>query len=133
MANSVGIQTTVDGPRNVIVKVAIYADTADVSTTTVLDPATLSATTPPTNQLRIDEVQYSVQDGWYVSLFWDATTAIHITDLAGRGTFLIGSPFGGWQNNAGTGKTGKITMTTTGYSTGTMAASFTLHAVKQTV
>lgn len=133
MANSVGIQTTVDGPRNVITKVVIYADTADVTTTTVLDPATLSATMPPTNQLRIDEVQYSVQDGWYVSLFWDATTPGHITDLAGRGTFLIGSPFGGWQNNTTTGKTGKITMTTTGWSSGTMVASFTMHAVKQTV
>jgi hypothetical protein len=133
MANSVSVQTTVDGPRNVIAKCVIYADTSDVSSTLLLDPAALSATNPPTNQLRIDEVQYSVQDGWYVSLFWDATTQKHITDLAGRGTFLIGSPFGGWQNDAGAGKTGKINFTTTGYSSGTMAASFTVHCVKQTV
>ena len=133
MANSVGIQTTVDGPRNVIVKCTIYADTSDVSSTTLLDPATLSATTPPSNQLRIDEVQYSVQDGWYVNLFWDASSPVHITDLAGRGTFLIGTPFGGWQNNAGAGKNGKILVSTSGYASGTMVASFTLHAVKQTV
>lgn len=133
MANSVGVQTTVDGERNVIAKVVIYADTSDVSSTLLLDPAALYATNPPTNQLRIDEVQYSVQDGWYVSLFWDATTQTHITDLVGRGTFLIGSPFGAWQNNATTGKTGKINFTTTGYTSGTMAASFTVHCVKQHV
>ena len=133
MANSVSVQTTVDGPRNVVVKCTIYADTSDVSTTDLLDPASLSATNPPTNQLRIDEVQYSVQDGWYVNLWWDATTDVHVVDLAGRGTFLVGSPFGGWQNNAGSGKTGKIQFSTTGYSTGTMVATFTLHAVKQTV
>ena len=132
MANSVGIQTTVDGPRNVIVKCTIYADTSDVSSTTLLDPATLSATQPPTNQLRIDEVQYSVQDGWYVNLLWDASSAVHIVDLAGRGFFDL-KAFGGWINNAGAGKTGKILVSTTGYSSGTMVATFTLHAIKQTV
>jgi hypothetical protein len=133
MSNVVAIQTTVDGPRNVITKVDIDCDTSDVSSTLVLDPSALYATNPPTNQLRIDEIQYSVQDGWFVSLFWDATTQKRIIDLVGRGTFLIGSPFGGLQNNAGTGKTGKINMTTTGYTSGTMAASFVLHCVKQTV
>ena len=133
MANSINIDTTVDGPRNIVTKVTVYADTSDVSSTLVIDPAAASATIPPSNQLRIDEVQYSVQDGWYVSLFWDATTQKHIVDLAGRGTFLVGTPFGGWQNDAGTGKTGKINFTTTGYSSGTMAATFTIHAVKQTV
>lgn len=132
MANSSSVQITVDGPRNVIAKVVLYADTGDFASTLVLDPAALSATQPPTNQLRIDEIQYSVEDGWYVNLFWDASAQKHITDLAGRGTFLIGGPFGGWQNDAGAGKTGKINLTTTGYSTGTMAATFTIHCVKQT-
>jgi hypothetical protein len=133
MSNSVSVQITEDGPRNTVAKVVIYADTSDVSSTLVLDPAALVTTNPPSNRLRIDEVQYSVQDGWYVNLFWDASTQKHITDLAGRGTFLIGSPFGGWINDAGTGVTGKINMTTTGYTSGTMAASFTIHTVKQTV
>jgi len=133
MSNVVAIQTTVDGPRNVVAKLDIDADTSDVSSTLVLDPAALSATMPPTNQLSIWEIQYAVQDGWYVSLFWDASTQKRIIDLTGRGTFLIGTPFGGLQNNAGAGKTGKINVTTTGWTTGTMVASIELHCIKQTV
>lgn len=132
MANTAEIETLIDGPRNVVAKVDIECTSADLSTTTLLDPAALNATFPPTNQLRIDEIQYSVQDGWFVTLFWDASSPVIIVTLSGRGMFPVGPNFGAIQNNAGAGKTGKITATTTGYSSGTMAASFILHCCKET-
>ena len=133
MANVTEVNITVDGPRNVIAEVNIELDTSDLSSTLVLDPAALSATNPPTNQLRIDELQWSVKDPGSVSLFWDASTQKRIVDMIGRTTFFIGSPFGGLQNDAGAGKTGKINMTTTGYAAGTTSASFVIHCTKQTV
>lgn len=132
MANTAEIELLVDGPRNVVAKVDIECTSADLSSTVLLDPATLNATFPPTNQLRIDEIQYSVEDGWFVTLFWDASSPVIIVTLSGRGMFPVGPNFGAIQNNAGAGKTGKITATTTGYSTGTMAATFILHCAKQT-
>jgi hypothetical protein len=131
MANTAEVETLVDGPRNVVAKVDIECTSADLSSTVLLDPAALNATNPPTNQLRIDEIQYSVEDGWYVTLFWDASTPVIIVTLSGRGMFPVGPNFGAIQNNAGAGKTGKITATTTGYSSGTMAATFILHCVKE--
>jgi hypothetical protein len=56
-----------------------------------------------------------------------------IVELIGRGKFPVGEHYGGLQNNGATGTTGKITATTTGYATGTMAATFITHAVKQSV
>jgi hypothetical protein len=133
MANTAEIEISVDGPRNVVAKVDIECTSADLTSTVLLDPAALSATFPPTDQLRIDEIQYSVEDGWYVTLFWDASSPVIIVTLAGRGMFPVGPNFGALQNNAGAGKTGKITATTTGYTSGTQVASFILHCVKQTV
>ena len=132
MANALSIQTLVDGPRNVVAKVTAVADTSDFSGSTVLDPATLSATNPPTNQLAVDEIQYSVEDGWQVELYWKATTPVLMVTLSGRGMFPVGPNYGGVPNNAGTGKDGKITISTIGYSSGTMVATLILHCHKQT-
>ena len=133
MANTATTQILVDSERNVVSKTNIVCTSADLTSTTILDPSTLTATFPASNRLRIDEIQYAIEDGWYVNLFWDATTPVLIVELIGRGKFPVGEHYGGLQNNAGTGITGKITATTTGYSTGTMAGTFITHAVKQTV
>jgi hypothetical protein len=133
MSNTAAVQVTVDSARNVVAKVLIECTSADLGSTTLLDPATLAATVPVTNQLRLDEVQFAVEDGWFVTLYWDATSPVKIVDLIGRGKFPVGLDYGGLQNNAGSGKTGKILATTTGYSTGTMGATLIMHAVKQTV
>jgi hypothetical protein len=131
MANAVKVNVSDDGPRNVVAKVTVVADTSDVSATTILDPATLLATNPPTSQLAIQEIQYSVQDGWIVVLYWDATTAKRIVNLTGRGIFPVGPNYGGIQNNAGVGKTGIIKLATSGYTSGTMYATLVLHCIKQ--
>lgn len=127
MANSVTIQLLEDGPRNVVVKFEGVLDTSDLASTVVIAPATLSPIDSfgnPPAQLRIDSVQYTVEDLLSVNLFWDATTPVRIEEFVGRG---VQKPFyfGGLTNNAGAGKTGKITATTQGWVAGAVL-SFTL-------
>lgn len=132
MSNALTIQITDDGPRNVVAKIVAEADTSDFSGSKIIDVTTLSATIPPTNLVRIDEIQYSVQDGWYVFLLWEATTNKRIINLNGRGIFPVGPNYGGLQNDAGAGRTGNILLSTAGYTSGTMVATLILHCVKQT-
>jgi hypothetical protein len=108
-------------------------DTSDLASTTVLDPAAqyIDPITP-TTQYRIDAIEWSVSDPIVVRLSWDATSPVRIVELAGRGAFpKIGRHYGGLQNNAGAGKTGKITALTTGYVSGVVAFTILIHAVKQ--
>jgi hypothetical protein len=131
MANLFAVQTLLDGPRNVVVKVTGVLDTSDLASTTVIDPSTLSAIgafgTLPT-KVRIDMIEYNIEDTLSVNLFWDATTPVLIGEFVGRGTQKY-RQFGGLLNNAGAGITGKITATTTTTGTAISATnilSFTL-------
>lgn len=134
MANSTTIQILEDGARNVVVKFEGVLDTSDLASTTVVDPALLSQIDSfgnPPSQLRIDCVQYTVEDGLSVNLFWDATSPVRIEEFAGRGV-QKNYMFGGLTNNSGAGKTGKITATTQGWSAGTILSfSLILKMVKQ--
>ena len=130
MANVVSTQVLQDGERNTTVKITGVLDTSNVSSTVVIDPATFS---PVPTQFRIDHLDYSISDPLEVRLLWDATTPVDILPIAGRGRMSFWS-FGGLQNNAGTGKTGKILLETTGYTTGsTLVFSVVLELVKQGV
>lgn len=130
MANVVGIQTLVDDARNTVVKVDMLLDTSDLGSTTVVDPALLS---PAASALRIDKMQFDVEDTLAVNLFWDAASPVSIWRLDGRGN-VEAKEFGGLINNAGAGKTGKITMTTQGFTGGAaLSASFVLSLAKMGV
>jgi hypothetical protein len=131
MANLFAVQTLLDGPRNVVVKVTGVLDTSDLASTTVIDPATLSAIgafgTLPT-KVRIDMIEYNIEDTLSVNLFWDATVPVLTGEFVGRGSQKY-NHFGGLLNNAGAGVTGKITATTTTTGTAISATnilSFTL-------
>jgi len=129
VSNYFAVQILEDGERNTVAKVVLVADTSDYSGEVVLDPDTLYQTLPITDLLNVAEIQYSVQDGWYVSLFWDAPTPVLMVNLVGRGRFKVGNEFGGFQNNA-SGATGVITLSTTGWSATTKVATFVIHCVK---
>jgi hypothetical protein len=132
MSNAVPeIEVSVDGPRNVVMTVNIEANTSDFTDQKIVDITTLSPTNPPTNLVRVDEIQYAVEDGWTVILNWEGTPNSTLVTLDGRGMFPVGPNFGGIQNDATT-PTGNILMSTTGYSSGTMVATLILHLVKQT-
>lgn len=133
MANVTAIQTLVDGQRNVVVKLSGILDTADITSTTVLDPATLSGIDDygtKGTRLIIDHIDFNVEAGLAVNLYWDATTPVLIHSLVNSGDDLDYKSFGGLYNNSGAGVTGKITYTTQGWS-GILSFTVVLHCRKK--
>jgi hypothetical protein len=130
MANVTSIQTLIDSERNVVIKLDGFLDTSDVSSTTLLDPATLvsvNATglnSQKASTLAISKVIYDVEDGLAVDLYWDATTPVSIWHFTGRGK-IDARHFGNLQNTKASGYTGKILYDTQGWSAGAKL-SFTL-------
>ena len=133
MANSTSIQILNDGPRNVVIKLDGLLDTSDLSSTTVVDPALLSDMNingVKASKLRINKIVYDVEDLLDVELFWDAPTPVRIWNLVGRGKVDVHRT-GGISNNA-TNPTGKITMTTQGWTSGAILSyTIILELVKQ--
>lgn len=98
-----------------------------------IDPAVLSnidAFGNKASQVRIDRILYTVEEGLDVRLEWDATAPVYIIDLVKAGHQEL-YKFGGYQNNACTGKTGRILLATEGWTTGTHEFTLTIHLVKQ--
>jgi hypothetical protein len=128
MANSVNIQTVLDGPRNCVIKVEGILDTSDLARTLLVDPSTLAGMdntglVKPLG-LIVDRIQYSIEDTLEVRLDWDATTPTRMVELDGRGTEKY-ERFGGLTNNSAAGRTGKIFMSTQGWAAAA-TVSFTL-------
>lgn len=84
---------------------------------------------------RIEHLDYSISDPLEVRLLWDGSTQVDIIPIAGRGKMSFWN-FGGLQNNAPS-PTGRIALTTTGYSntlgTTPLVFSVVLELVKQGV
>lgn len=132
MANSFTTQILEEGPRNAVVKLTGVLDTSNLASTVAVDPANfnMSGTGQTPTQFRIDEIEYSISDQLEVQLLWDATAPVVIVAMAGRED--IGSKkYGGLQNNAGAGKTGKISVQTTGWASGIQIFTIVLRLVKQ--
>ena len=114
---AIATQIEIDGPRNTVAKTSgDFLMSALPVAVTLLDPALLTSMMPGMSgsflatALNIEVIDYSISDGITVQLFWDATVPVLISELYGRGKLDLRN-FGGWQNNAGAGVTGKITMT----------------------
>lgn len=136
MANVTSIQILEDGDRNVVAKLTGKLDTSNVSLTTLLDPATLADVNASTlspqkaTTLAIESVIFDIQDGLVVGLYWDANTDVPIWYFTGRDKMNM--EFTNFlQNNAGTGKTGKILYDTSGYTSGTLTFSLVIQCIKQ--
>jgi len=136
MANSVQTQILEDGDRNVIIKLVGLLDTSNVSNTTLLDPATLASVnstglnSQKASTLAIESVIFDIEDGLVVNLLWDATSPEPAWRFSGRDK--MNAEFTGYlQNNAGTGKNGKILYNTTGWTTGTKSFSLVVQCIKQ--
>lgn len=133
MANSTTIQTLVDGPRNTILKLDGLLDTSDQGSTIIVDPATLSdynINGVKATKLRINKINFDVEDGLDVELFWDASSPVRIGNFVGRGK-VDAWRYGGIVNSA-TSPTGKITLQTQGWSTGAILSyTIVLELVKQ--
>jgi hypothetical protein len=102
----------------------------------ILDPAKLSVIDSvgdvlPT-KVRIDMISYNVEASLAVRLFWEATANKRIVEIVNSGDDICSYRYGGLQNNAGSGVTGKIVLTTQGWASSAVV-SFTvvLECVKQ--
>lgn len=99
-----------------------------------VDPAVLEYLDPAhqfrASTVRIDRILYTVEEGLDVRLQWDATTPVYIIDLVKAGHQEL-KKFGGYQNNAGAGKTGRILLSTEGWTSGVKEFTITLELVKQ--
>ena len=133
MSNSTTVQTLVDGPQNTVVKFEGVLDTSDLALMTVLDPANYyNDPLTPFTQLRVDALTFSISDPLAVRLLWDASTDVNMFDCVGRLSLPhIGRNYGGLQNNAGAGKTGKVLALSTGYTSGTLEFTIIIYAKKQ--
>ncbi len=136
MANVTSVQTLVDSERNLVIKLVGILDTGNVSLTTLIDPALVAAVNAsglnsqqPT-KVAIKKINYDVEDGLAVNLYWNATTDVPIWRFTGRGC-VNAEQFGFLQNNAGTGVDGKVLYDTDGYSSGTLSFSMTIECIKQ--
>jgi hypothetical protein len=136
MANVTSVQTLVDSERNLVIKLVGILDTGNVSLSTLIDPALVAAVNAsglnsqqPT-KVAIKKINYDVEDGLAVNLYWNATTDVPIWRFTGRGC-VNAEQFGFLQNNAGTGVDGKVLYDTDGYSSGTLSFSMTIECIKQ--
>ena len=135
MANSVNTQIILDGPRNAIIKVEGILDTSDLATVTIADPANFMkmdswGLNAPGGFL-IQRIQYDVEPLLECRLAWDATIDVRIAELTGYGTQKY-ECFGGLPNNSGAGRTGKILLSTQGWSaSAVLSFTLVLHLIKQ--
>jgi hypothetical protein len=136
MANVTSIQILEDGDRNVVAKLVGKLDTSNVSLSTLLDPATLASVNASTmnpqkaSTLAIETVTFDIQDGLVLGLYWDADVDVPIWYFSGRDKMNM--EFTGFlQNNAGTGKTGKILYNTDGWTSGTLYFTMVVQCIKQ--
>lgn len=105
MTTTTSIQTLVDGPRNVVIKYEGTLTAIDTGKVVVVNPALLSdydINGVKASKLRIDTINYDVEDLLTVNLLWGDTTAADdkiIWNLTGRGC-VKAKKFGGIVNNA---------------------------------
>ena len=134
MANRVDTQIILDGPRNAVVKVEGLLDTSDYSKTTIIDPASFAdmdwaGQVPPATFL-IDRIQFTVESPLECRLFWDSTADVHIGIFTGTGTEKY-ERFGGLPNNGGAGTTGKILLSTQGWSASAVLSFILIFSLKK--
>jgi len=126
MANTVTSHTLIDGDRNLVMLFTGLLDTSNESRVIKVDASTF---VPAATKIRIDYVQYSISSQLSLILDWDADTDVRFLALSGQGE-IEACKFGGLQNNAGTGVTGDIALTTVGWASGSQSYTLLLEMTK---
>lgn len=117
MPNTIQTQVIVDGIRDTIIKIYILGDGSPDEVNTVIFDASAYRTQSTDNKLR--EICYQL-NGFEATLYWGATANVPIITLEQDiqeevDYFPLG---GGLVNNATTGRTGDILITTKGLDDG---------------
>ena len=135
MSNSYNLQKLIDGPRNVVLKVDVSLDGSGDYTNpqTIVNVKTLSSMGPTfgpnPNRVRVDILDWDVQDGLSIYLWWDGAGPMPVWRMVGR-SIEKAFHIGGLQNNADQ-PNGNITMTTASAQNGVpLVATFKIHCVK---
>ncbi len=99
----------------------------------IADPALMWPTPDVAcSQMILDRVTYMVEPLLEVRIWWDATTPVYILDFTGAGHTPDYRRFGGLTNNAGAGKTGRVLLSTQGWTASAILNfTLTLEFVKQ--
>lgn len=117
MADAVTNRTIYDGPRHCAVLLTNISDGSGETAVLKVDVSGLNANQGKTcTGVNVRRIQFCTF-GMAVSLLWDASTDVAFASLQGNGTIDF-EPFGGLSNNAGSGVTGDILLTTAGASSG---------------
>ena len=115
MADAVTTQKIFDGSKKAIFKFTNISDGTGESAVTKLDISTLVGSP---EKVKIIHIWYTTE-GMSVQLWWDATTNVPAYFLgSNKSTKIDFHWFGGLVNNAGTGVTGDLLLTTVGHTAG---------------
>ena len=131
MAVTATAQTIHDGARNLVVKLQLVGDGSDVTALQVINASAYSNPVPGVGaSLKLMKVVWAL-DSFIATLLWDADSDIEFLTLQGEG-MMDYTDIGGLINNAGTGITGDIMMTTVGNAAGE-DGTIVLHMKKRAV
>jgi hypothetical protein len=133
MAHTITTQKLFDGRKFTQVKINIKGDsgTATELSNAIIFDASAYSTASTSNKLM--EIQYCL-NGFSAELFWDANTDVPLISLEKDKSFRAKYwKLGGLYNNAGTGKTGDILITTTGLASSTKDGYIILYVVERKV
>lgn len=115
MANTVEVQTILDGKTALVVRVHLEGDgTGDETDTVIVDA---SSYTPAFTDFSIMGISSNLV-GFSAELEFDATANVHAFTCPDYNQDQNFRNFGGIPNNAGAGKTGDLVITTTGLGAG---------------
>jgi hypothetical protein len=120
MADAVTSQTILDGERLFIGKFTNISDGTGESAVLKIDVSTLTpnAAGLACNGVKINKIWAQTQ-GMSVDILWDADTDLICETIPENQFYLMDySSFGGFPNNAGTGKTGDVRFSTVGAAAG---------------
>jgi hypothetical protein len=119
MSDAVSSRTLFDEGDRVVMEFTNASDGTGEAAVKKVDVSALNARpngkTP--TRVKIDWAWWSCA-GMSARLFWDATGDVEIIILADSGYMDFGKLFGGFKNDAGSGITGDIMLTTHGHAAG---------------
>ena len=119
MAATATEQVISDGPRNLNVKYTIAGTSGDTAAGDLVDATGFvdaDGNALGANSLTLMGIEASLT-GFSCNLLWDATANIDLVQIPSDEPINQDfSKFGGIKDNSGTGSTGKVLFTTTGYT-----------------